>query len=90
MNMQHANDTICEALFASGLQQSDPATPETVLDAISGALARLGVDGCVSEVAEAFGDRPETACQRMRWARHLVSDMRYDQRDHAPAVAIAA
>jgi hypothetical protein len=86
MNQQHASDTICEALFASGLQQSDPATPQTVSEAISGALARLGVDGCVSQVAEAFGDRPETACQRMRWARQMVSDMQGDQ----PEVALAA
>jgi hypothetical protein len=87
MDMQHASDTICEALFASGLQQSDPATPQSVVAAISGTLARLGVEGCVSQVAEAFGDRPETACQRMRWARHLVRDMDCDQPELALAVA---
>jgi hypothetical protein len=36
-------------------------------------LIHGGVDGCVAALAREFGDRPETAPLRMRWAKQVVS-----------------
>jgi hypothetical protein len=69
------DDTRCEALFASGLQRSDPATPDAVMGAISDTVRLLGSDGCVGRMAQEFGDHPEEARDRMLWARQLVSEL---------------
>jgi hypothetical protein len=63
------------ALFASALQRSDRPSPGQVRQAIAGAVARYGDSGCAARVAEAFGEHPETAVTRMRWARTLVADV---------------
>jgi hypothetical protein len=68
-------DTTCEALFASPLQRSDALTPEAVAEAISHAMTELGAAGCASRMAEEFGEHPEAACDRMQWARQLVSEL---------------
>lgn len=34
-----------------------------------------GVRGCTADVAFAFGEYPETAAARMRWARATVADL---------------
>lgn len=60
------------ALFASSLQQSDVASARAVSDAIDSAVRLLGADGCACYMAQEFGDHPEQACQRMRWARELA------------------
>lgn len=67
-----APDVAVEALFASNLQQSQHPTRETVQAAVDDMVARLGVDGCAAVMATEFGEHPECACQRMRWARTLV------------------
>jgi hypothetical protein len=64
----------CEALFASSLQQSDAVTARAVSDAIDSTVRQLGSDGCASYMAQEFGDHPEEACQRMRWARKLADE----------------
>jgi hypothetical protein len=69
------NDARCEALFASALQQSDVVTTEAVAEEISRTVRELGTDGCASRMAQEFGDHPEEACNRMRWARRLVSEL---------------
>jgi hypothetical protein len=69
------NDARCEALFASALQQSDVVTTEAVAAEISRTVRELGADGCASRMAQEFGDHPEEACNRMRWARRLVSEL---------------
>jgi hypothetical protein len=61
-----------EALFASPLQRSDSPTAEQVDQAIVQAVRRWGSRGCAALVAQEFGDHPDTAVPRMRWARHLV------------------
>jgi hypothetical protein len=66
-------DARCEALFASELQQSDVTTAEAVAEAIRSTDRRLGNAGCVSRMAEEFGDHPDAAAERMRWARHLAA-----------------
>jgi hypothetical protein len=65
----------CEALFASALQQSDLVTADTVSEAISRSMQLLGADGCASRMAQEFGDHPEAASERMRWARQLLGDL---------------
>ena len=69
------NEALCEALFASPLQPSDALTAETVAEAISSTVRRLGSPGCASHMAQEFGDHPDAAANRMRWIRHLTGDL---------------
>ena len=62
-----------DALFASALQRSDEPSPGQVRRAIAAAVAAYGGSGCAARVAQAFGEHPETAVTRMRWARTLVA-----------------
>jgi hypothetical protein len=81
---QHAaNHPRCEALFASTLQDSDALTPQAVANAISSAVRQLGLAGCASRMAQEFGDHPEEARDRMRWARQLLGQLSAPSR--APA-----
>ena len=73
MTRLNVNDARCEALFASGLQPSDAPTPEALAEVISRTVRRFGLAGCLSRMAQEFGDHPETAASRMRWIRQLVS-----------------
>jgi len=57
-----------DALFASPLQRSDQPTVAEIHQAIAAALAAFGIRGCAARVAQAYGEHPETAVQRMRWA----------------------
>ena len=68
----NVNDARYLALFASGLQPSAAPTGETVAQAIDRAMRRLGVRGCVAQMAQEFGDHPDAAATRMRWARRLA------------------
>ena len=74
MTRLNVNDARCEALFASGLQRSDAPTPEALAAMISHTVRRFGIAGCVSRMAEEFGDHPEAAASRMRWIRQLISE----------------
>jgi hypothetical protein len=65
-------DERCEALFASELQRSDVPTPEEVAEVISRTVGRMGIAGCIGKMAQEFGDHPEVAAERMRWARQLA------------------
>ncbi|HEX3190304.1 MAG TPA: hypothetical protein VHS32_35475 [Streptosporangiaceae bacterium] len=62
-----------DALFASALQRSDEPSPGQVRRAITAAVAAYGGSGCAARVAQAFGEHPETAITRMRWARTMVA-----------------
>lgn len=66
-------DVRCEALFASGLQASGTLAPDAVTQAITHTLRRLGRRGCAGLMAQEFGDHPEVAGERMRWARRVVT-----------------
>ena len=62
-----------EALFASALQPSDTPTAGTIAAAITSALQRFGPRGCTELMAQEFGDHPDAAAWRMRWARRLAA-----------------
>ena len=62
-----------DALFASALQRSDEPDAGQVRQAIAVAIGELGDMGCAGRVAQAFGEDPETAVARMRWARTAVA-----------------
>ncbi len=44
-----------------------------VATAISRAAQQFGVRGCADRMAQKFGDHPDTAAKRMRWARQLTA-----------------
>ncbi len=58
-----------DALFASTLQRSDEPTALQVERAIAAATRTFGDIGCAARVAQEYGEHPETAAGRMRWAR---------------------
>ena len=62
-----------DALFASTLQRSDEPTAAQVHRAVAAALAAFGIRGCAAQVAQEYGEHPETAMHRMRWARATVA-----------------
>jgi hypothetical protein len=62
-----------DALFASPLQRSDEPGAEQVRQAITAAVRAFGARGCAAQVAQAYGEHPETAVWRMRWARAAVT-----------------
>jgi hypothetical protein len=65
------DDVRCEILFASELQPSDALSADEVAEVLSRTVRRIGVAGCVSRMAQEFGDHPEAAAQRMRWVRRV-------------------
>jgi hypothetical protein len=62
-----------DALFASALQGSDEPDATQVRQAIAAATSMLGRTGCAGRVAQEYGEHPETAAARMRWARTTVA-----------------
>jgi hypothetical protein len=61
--------TSAEALFASPLQPSEQPSAAEVRAAILHSLrTNHGARGCAAVVAAEYGDHPETAAARMRWA----------------------
>ncbi len=62
-----------DALFASTLQRSDDPSTAQIRQAIITAIRAAGAWGCAAQVAEAYGEHPETAMLRMRWARAEVA-----------------
>ena len=87
-----------DALFASALQISDKPSAVQVKQAIDAATSTLGGLGCAAKVAEEFGEHPETAVTRMRWARAEVAgafgspgpDLGYVPRHARPSAACPA
>jgi hypothetical protein len=61
-----------EALFVSALQPSDRVCAADIRAAVSGAVRRYGSRGCAAMVAYEFGEHPQTAVGRMRWAAASV------------------
>ena len=61
-----------DALFVSTLQRSGEPSAMQVREAIAAAIRKFGARGCAARVAQAYGEHPETAVPRMRWARAVV------------------
>jgi hypothetical protein len=63
-----------DAVFVSGLQHRDELSPGQVRQAAGAAIQAFGCSGCAGRVAQEFGDHPETAVNRMRWARAVARE----------------
>jgi hypothetical protein len=62
-----------EALFCSSLQPSQNPTKSQVESAISASMIRYGgAQACVAYVAGQFGEHPDVAAHRMRWALTIL------------------
>lgn len=64
-----------DALFVSALQRSDELSVRQIRQAIGTVLDTYGDAGCAGRVAQEFGDHPETAAVRMRWACAIVTGL---------------
>jgi hypothetical protein len=64
-----------DALFVSVLQRSDEPSVIQARQAITAAVRAYGGRGCAQRVAQEFGDHPETAVARMRWARAVAGEV---------------
>jgi hypothetical protein len=62
-----------DALFVSALQRSSEPSGGQVRLAVAIAVRAFGSRGCAERVAQEFGDHPETAVMRMRWAREAAA-----------------
>jgi hypothetical protein len=81
------------ALFVSDLSTNARLTDTDVEAAIRHSLrTHGGTRGCSADVAFAYGDHPELAAPRMRWARTVVENMYQRRLPVAPAhpVLVAA
>ena len=76
-----------DALFASALQRSDQPSAVEVQRAIAAALASFGIGGCAARVAQAYGEHPETAAPRMRWARAMAARAAVTRQAHLSRAA---
>ena len=63
-----------DAVFVSGLQRRDEPTVGQVRQAVAAAVRAFGFSGCAGRVAQEFGDHPETAVIRMRWACRVARE----------------
>jgi hypothetical protein len=61
-----------EAVFCSCLQPSDTPIPEQVRGVVANIARLKGCRGCAAQVAQEFGEHPELAAPRMRWAAEQV------------------
>jgi hypothetical protein len=75
--MNHASTSAvwAGALFAPVLQRSGRPSPGQVRKAVAAAVCACGGRGCAGLVAQEFADHPETAVQRMRWARAVAGEV---------------
>jgi hypothetical protein len=62
-----------DALFVSALQRCDQPSTGQARQAAAAAMGVFGPLGCAERLAQEFGDHPETAVTRMRWARELAA-----------------
>ena len=77
-----------EALFVSDLSATGQPTSVLVEAAIKHALQTHGGSrACAADVAAAYGDYPEPAACRMRWARSLVEELYTRRMPHRPSRA---
>jgi len=75
-----------DAVFASVLQRSDEPSAGQVRHAVAAAIRAFGDLGCAARVAQAYGEDPEAAVRRMRWAR-MVADGAFGSSQPEPVPA---
>jgi hypothetical protein len=75
-----------DALFVSVLQRGDHPSAEDVRQVVAAAVGAFGQRGCAGRVAQEFGDHPDTAAARMRWARQVAGEA-FGEREPASACA---
>jgi hypothetical protein len=73
MNRRGISVARCDALFVSLLQPSQQPGAQQVRQAAAAAARRFGERGCAGRVAQEFGEHPEAAAARMRWARQAIA-----------------
>ena len=73
-----------DALFVSALQRSEEPSTGEVRQAVATAIRTFGSRGCAEQVAQEFGDHPDVAVPRMRWARR-TADEAFGSSGHALA-----
>ena len=73
MNHLGISEVRADALFVSSLQRSDQPSTGQVRSAVAAAVRQFGGRGCIGLVAQEFGEHPELAAARMRWARRLIA-----------------
>ena len=69
------NEVRSETLFVSTLQPSDQPTAAQIQEAITQSVRRYGCRGCAARMAQEFGDAPDAAVIRMRWARRAIYEV---------------
>jgi hypothetical protein len=74
MYLSGASTVWADALFVSVLQRSDEPSVTQVRQAVAAAVRAYGGPGCAQRVAQEFGDHPEAAVGRMRWARAVAGE----------------
>ena len=72
--LHRARAVRADAVFVSRLQRCDEPSAYEVRQAVAAAIRAFGCSGCAGRVAQEFGDHPETAVIRMRWARGVVCE----------------
>ncbi|MER7007196.1 hypothetical protein ABT297_29735 [Dactylosporangium sp. NPDC000555] len=73
MTTHTVDPVLCMALFVSDAPGSRELDDATIRETVDRTLERLGPDECYARAAEVFGDRPETALDRIQWARELCT-----------------
>jgi hypothetical protein len=63
-----------DAVFASALQVSQRPDAGQVQRAVAAAVRQLGGRRCAALVAQEFGEHPELAVARMRWALQVAAE----------------
>jgi hypothetical protein len=74
MSSQASLDLLTEALFVSDIQRSESASPEQIRTVVTETVQRHGEGGCAELVAQEFGEHPDSAVGRMRWARSVIGN----------------
>ena len=73
-----------DALFVSALQRCEQPSESQIRQAVAEAVRTFGPSGCAERVAQEFGDHPDGAVDRMRWARTRAAEV---LRGHVPEAA---
>lgn len=72
MNYLSISAARASALFVSPLQPSDDPSAGQIRRSVAAAVHQFGSRGCAGRVAQEFGEHPDLAAERMRWARQAV------------------